>query len=315
MFKIKDSYYIKIVPQRGDIVHRFMLTRKHIVVGSSILAGIMIVVLGVTGVQAYRSHAEVSRLQMQSAEQGTVLQQFDRQTTRLRVQLQNVQKENQEIQQLMGVHVPSTSAQARHALTGSSHAMRTTRPVNVATIQSRLLQLTRASAMTATQANRIHGLALRILNMRHIAQITRARMLAFIPSIDPVDGAQIVGCFCYRTYPDVEFHKGVDLGADYGEVVHASAAGTIASADWDGSYGEKIVIDHGNGYQTWYAHLSRMDVHAGQRVYKGEPIALVGATGYATGPHLHYQLMLNGQPIDPAPYLNGVPSNVVAALP
>jgi murein DD-endopeptidase MepM/ murein hydrolase activator NlpD len=243
---------------------------------------------------------------MQSAQQGTVLQQFDRQTTRLRVQLQKVQKENQEIQQLMGVHVPASKTKPAAASKG---------PVNASVIQSRLLQLARASAATVTQANSMHSLALRILNMRHIAQLTRARMLAFIPSIDPVDGAPVVGCFCYRTSPDVEFHEGVDLGADYGDVVHASAAGTVAAADWDGSYGEKIVIDHGNGYQTWYAHLSRMDVHAGQHVYKGEPIALVGATGFATGPHLHYQLMLNGQPIDPAPYLNGVPANVVAALP
>ncbi|MBV8491696.1 MAG: M23 family metallopeptidase, partial [Candidatus Eremiobacteraeota bacterium] len=136
-----------------------------------------------------------------------------------------------------------------------------------------------------------------------------------IPSIDPVDGAEVVSCFCYRSYPDAEFHEGVDLGADYGETVRASAAGTVVANGYDGAYGIKVDIDHGNGYHTWYAHLSRAGVEVGQRVYKGETIGAVGATGFATGPHLHYQVMYRGQPIDPAPFLHGVPANVLASLP
>jgi murein DD-endopeptidase MepM/ murein hydrolase activator NlpD len=141
-------------------------------------------------------------------------------------------------------------------------------------------------------------------------------MIAAIPSIDPVDGAEVVGCFCYRTYPDVEFHKGVDLGAGYGETVRAAAAGTVVAAGWDsGGYGIKVDIDHGNGYHTWYAHLSHADVAIGQHVYKGQSIAEVGSTGFSTGPHLHYQVMLNGSAVDPTPFLHGVPSNVLASLP
>ncbi|HLI96988.1 MAG TPA: M23 family metallopeptidase, partial [Candidatus Baltobacteraceae bacterium] len=105
------------------------------------------------------------------------------------------------------------------------------------------------------------------------------------------------------------------LGADYGDVVRAAAAGTVVSADWDGGYGEKIDIDHGNGYHTWYAHLSKIEVQDGQFVHKGEEIGLVGSTGYSTGPHLHYQVMLNGQAVDPTPYLDGVPAKVLASLP
>jgi murein DD-endopeptidase MepM/ murein hydrolase activator NlpD len=140
-------------------------------------------------------------------------------------------------------------------------------------------------------------------------------MIAAIPSIDPVDGADVVGCFCYRSYPDSEFHQGVDLGADYGDNVRASAAGTVVANSYDGAYGIKVDIDHGNGYHTWYAHLSRADVSIGEHVYKGQSIGAVGATGFATGPHLHYQVMFQGQPIDPTPFLHGVPSNVLASLP
>jgi murein DD-endopeptidase MepM/ murein hydrolase activator NlpD len=161
----------------------------------------------------------------------------------------------------------------------------------------------------------VKSLALRVLNMQHLRDLARAREVAAIPSIDPVDGAAVVGCFCYRSAPDSEFHEGVDLGADYGETVRAAAAGTVVANGYDGGYGIKVDIDHGNGYHTWYAHLSRTDVAVGQHVYKGETIAQVGATGFATGPHLHYQVMYQGRPVDPSPFLHGVPANVLADLP
>ncbi len=148
-----------------------------------------------------------------------------------------------------------------------------------------------------------------------MAFAARERALAAIPSLNPVGGPIAAG-FGYRTDPWPEFHKGVDLAADYGAQVRASAAGTVASAGWDaGGFGNKVDIDHGNGYHTWYAHLSRIAVAAGQRVTKGQPIAFVGSTGESTGPHLHYQLMYEGNPIDPQPFLSGVPAKVLATLP
>ena len=165
------------------------------------------------------------------------------------------------------------------------------------------------------KAARMRRLPLRVLNMRRLAQIARAHMLASIPSINPAGKAAVVGCYCYRSSPTAEFHAGVDLDANYGDVVRASAAGTVVAADYDGGYGLKVDIDHGNGYHTWYAHLSRADVHLGERVTKAQPIALVGSSGRSTGPHLHYQVMRNGQAIDPEPFLRGIPPQVLAALP
>jgi murein DD-endopeptidase MepM/ murein hydrolase activator NlpD len=182
-------------------------------------------------------------------------------------------------------------------------------------VRHNLDALALATAQTAEESNRLRRLTMHVLNVRHLQELTRAKALASIPSIDPVDGAQVVGCYCYRSEPDNEFHPGVDLGADYGDVVHAAAAGTVASAGWDGGYGQKIDIDHGNGYHPWYAHLSKMEVQPGQYVHKGEEIGLVGSTGFSTGPHLHYQVMLNGSPVDPTPYLDGVPAKVLASLP
>jgi murein DD-endopeptidase MepM/ murein hydrolase activator NlpD len=294
MIKLKERYFIKIVPQRGDVVHRFELTRRHIVAAACILAGIVLGSLGGAAVQLWRAHAQVAALQSTAAQQRAQLQAEDQKAALIRSQLQHVQKQNQEIQQLIGIS-PKTqkTGEVRHNLDA----------------------LAAETAQTAEESNRLRRLTMRVLNVRHLQELARARALAAIPSIDPVDGAQVVGCYCYRSEPDTEFHPGVDLGADYGEVVRAAAAGTVASADWEGGYGEKIDIDHGNGYHTWYAHLSKMEVQPGQYVHKGQEIGLVGSTGFSTGPHLHYQVMVNGSPVDPTPYLDGVPAKVLASLP
>jgi len=307
---IKERYFIKVVPQRGDTVHRFELTRRNIIAAGTALSAVLLIVLGFFVVQAVRAHNQVRALQSIANTQAQQLKTIDEQTAAIRSQLQRVQKQNQLIQQLMGVK-PKT----KPALQKTSWEARTSTRNPLVGVVRHVDILAADSARTVEESNALRRLTMHVLNVRHLQELTRARMLASIPSIDPVDGAAVVGCFCYRTSPDTEFHPGVDLGADYGEIVRASAAGTVASADWDGGYGMKVDIDHGNGYHTWYAHLSRIDVKVGQYVRKGENIALVGSTGFSTGPHLHYQVMLNGKAVDPAPYLNGVPSQVLASLP
>ncbi len=305
MIKLKERYYIKIVPQRGDTVHRLEITRRHIIAAALVLGIATIGSLGFAGMATIRAHAEVTSLRDQTQTQGAQLKQLDKQAQTVRTQMQSVQKQNQEIQQLIGVKPKTEPGKIRKT---------SWRGDNVTDVRRHIDELTADSTALATESNVNRTLTMRVLNMHHIAELGRAKLLAAIPSIDPVPGATIVGCFCYRTSPDVEFHEGVDLNADYQEV-HATAAGTVVAAAWDGSYGQKIVIDHGNGYQTWYAHLSRIEVHPGETVYKGESIAVSGNTGFSTGPHLHYQLMHDGTPIDPTPFLNGVPANVLASLP
>jgi murein DD-endopeptidase MepM/ murein hydrolase activator NlpD len=118
----------------------------------------------------------------------------------------------------------------------------------------------------------------------------------------PVDGARLSSGFGMRTHPILGFsrlHRGVDFAAPTGTPVLASAAGRIVRAGWGGGYGNMIDIDHGRGIVTRYAHLSRMDVRVGQQVNQGQRIGAVGSTGMSTGPHLHYEVIRNGQPIDP----------------
>jgi murein DD-endopeptidase MepM/ murein hydrolase activator NlpD len=177
-----------------------------------------------------------------------------------------------------------------------------------------LRTLAQASEATRDDTKRLQRLALRVLNLRRMASIARDRLIAAIPSMNPVGGG-IASVYGWRTNPWPEFHKGLDLEAGYGTPVRATAAGTVVSAGWEGGFGIKVDIDHGNGYHTWYAHLSRATVAAGAQVTKGQPIALSGSTGESTGPHLHYQVMYQGQAIDPQPFLNGVPAKIIATLP
>lgn len=98
-------------------------------------------------------------------------------------------------------------------------------------------------------------------------------------------------------------HQGIDIAAPHGSPVRAVAAGKVVYADWAGSYGLLVTIDHGGGIETRYAHASRIDVKPGDQVAAGQVIARVGSTGRSTGPHLHFEVRVNGEPVDPLRWL------------
>jgi murein DD-endopeptidase MepM/ murein hydrolase activator NlpD len=98
-------------------------------------------------------------------------------------------------------------------------------------------------------------------------------------------------------------HEGIDIGCAYGSPNRAAAAGAVIYAGWLGGYGNLVVVDHGNGLSTAYAHASTILVSVGQRVSQGETVSLVGSTGHSTGPHLHFEVRINGVAVDPLLYL------------
>lgn len=120
----------------------------------------------------------------------------------------------------------------------------------------------------------------------------------------------ITSPFGYRTDPDPGFHNGIDMGAAMGTPIFASESGTVifaamgTAANGYNGYGNVVVIDHGNGYTTLYAHCEQLLTVSGATVSKGQKIALVGSTGNSTGYHCHFEVRQNGTPVDPAPYLD-----------
>lgn len=121
----------------------------------------------------------------------------------------------------------------------------------------------------------------------------------------PVSGP-ITSPFGWRTHPifgNQRFHSGLDIGADYGVPIHAAKAGTVSHAGWIGGYGNTVMIEHGDGIVTLYGHNQSLNVSVGQQVSQGQVIAYCGSTGNSTGPHCHFEVRLNGEPVSPYNYL------------
>jgi murein DD-endopeptidase MepM/ murein hydrolase activator NlpD len=135
---------------------------------------------------------------------------------------------------------------------------------------------------------------------------TTAKPTVSIPSRMPVEGTRLSSDYGTRIHPVLggrRGHKGVDLAGPTGTPIFATADGVVSRADWFSSYGLYVSLEHGGSLQTRYGHMSRLNVAAGQRVRKGEVIGYIGSTGRSTGPHLHYEVRVNGQAVNPVPYM------------
>jgi murein DD-endopeptidase MepM/ murein hydrolase activator NlpD len=133
-----------------------------------------------------------------------------------------------------------------------------------------------------------------------------AERLAATPSIMPTAG-WLSGAFSrMRSHPILHFarpHEGIDVTAPMGAPIEAPATATVVQTGWEPGYGNMVVLDHGFGILTKFAHASRILVRKGEKVSRGQRIALVGNTGLSTGPHLHYEVHVNGRPVDPRRYI------------
>jgi murein DD-endopeptidase MepM/ murein hydrolase activator NlpD len=159
---------------------------------------------------------------------------------------------------------------------------------------------------------------LRTTNLaRHQGNIFSRGDLNVLPSLWPVNG-RLMGGYGVRSDPfsgEGAMHTGVDISAPQGTPVHVTADGIVIHAGWNGGYGRCVIVDHGNNYQTWYAHLSRMDVIEGQEIRQGEVLGAVGTTGRSTGSHLHYEVRIGSTPVNPYRFLQRASNVRTAAAP
>lgn len=138
----------------------------------------------------------------------------------------------------------------------------------------------------------------------------KEKMLASIPAIMPLNQSDLAHAvtsgFGWRTHPiykTTEFHPGMDFAAEQGTQIYASGDGVVERADnLAQGYGNHVVIDHGFGYRSLYAHMSKMAVRPGERVKRGQLIGYVGSTGLSTAPHIHYEVIRNGEKVNPINY-------------
>lgn len=134
---------------------------------------------------------------------------------------------------------------------------------------------------------------------------SKGKMMACIPAIQPIDSRKLRGAisgFGYRMHPIYKIrkmHEGLDFAAPIGTKIYATGDGIVVAAGVERGYGNRIVINHGYGYVTKYAHMSKFKVRAGERIKRGDMIGMVGNTGASTGPHCHYEIYKNGKTINP----------------
>jgi len=183
------------------------------------------------------------------------------------------------------------------------------------TKEAKLVQSMGENDLVKSMTKQLNNLSLRVaFQQKSYVEINgmvkdKEKLLAAIPAIQPVsnkDLTRIASGFGYRidpVYKVSKFHAGLDFTAPQGTPIYATADGNVKEASFNaGGFGNHIIISHGYGYETLYGHMYRMKAKAGTHVKRGEVIGYVGNTGKSTGPHCHYEVHRNGQPIDPVYY-------------
>jgi murein DD-endopeptidase MepM/ murein hydrolase activator NlpD len=143
-----------------------------------------------------------------------------------------------------------------------------------------------------------------LLGLGGCTSTRRSEPAQLVPSGWPVDPRVAAVSSSFGAQRGRSRHQGIDLSAPKGTPVWATADGTVVIAEREGAFGRTVLVDHGNGYATRYAHLKRIKVARGDRVRRGDTLGTVGASGRASGSHLHYEVLREGRPVDPAPFLD-----------
>jgi murein DD-endopeptidase MepM/ murein hydrolase activator NlpD len=229
--------------------------------------------------------------------------QLREQTEVLRTRYQTLLKETrQKNEQMEGLQVLASEVSMAYGIKRATNgAQGHAEPVQFSESRLSGANLTPTYAESLGEYNLLRSASLNVFN----GSFSRRFMTNTTPSLWPVMG-RLLSPFGYREDPFTggqHFHSGTDISAPVGTPVRVTADGIVTSAEYAGAYGKLIVVDHGRGLQTYYGHLSRFDVIAGQEVRSGQIIAASGATGRVTAPHLHYEVRVGGSPVNAYRYL------------
>lgn len=293
------------IPHRKSDVKSVHLTRRAIVAASCLVIGFCFLLIGL-GVHAFGGTSASSGVGDENARLHGELTRMEGQVADLGQQLETLLEREEELRlvadlppvplavQAVGVGGPGHSGAEAGAY---GTAVSGDRKLNnrVGSVSTSLDVLLRRSELVAS-------------SMEDVGKAIASKKAKFeaTPSIWPTSGFLTSTYSKARRHPifhDVRPHYGIDISARRGAPVLATAAGTVRNAGWENGHGNFVEIDHGNGLKTTYSHNSRILVKDGQRVKRGDTIALVGSTGFSVAPHVHYEVHENGSPIDPLRYI------------
>ena len=297
-----ERYTLMLIPHRGQEPKSISFDVKAVKkVGIVCLAACTLLVgfLGHAGYVVYKAHKEQNELNAYRADKAAQEQKL----TKLQADTEKMQKDmaelyalETEVRQALGKESPQPS---RSGIDRSQHLGKGG-PTNV--------DLQMIDVYAAQNKNLQIELAAKKANLSALLSDLREQNAynAAMPTQWPTDGGEITSDYGYRSNPfgggGGDWHPGVDIANYYGAPVYASGTGVVVEAQWYGGYGRYIKIDHGYGIETAYAHLAEISASPGEHVEKGEVIGYVGSSGYSTGPHLHYEVLIGGETRNPMGY-------------
>ncbi len=312
----EKGFTIKIVPDVSDTIHTIHLSAKMAKIGIASFAVALVLFIGMFSYGIYTTFfvrsddAELERLRQVSGMQQEQLLQLSKKADGLQQELDELTQMENELRRMSGTAgaadaaaVPADAANAATAQDGQGGPYMGPDLQNV------------GAALTNIETR----LAVRRASLQQLKQVLEAQQQEFaallpntpyalkgvsitVPSIWPARG-EVSSPFGLR-WNGSDFHPGIDIANDFGTPIVATADGIVTDAGWNaGGYGNKVDIDHGNGIMTRYGHAQSIVVRPGQQVRRGQIIAYMGSTGFSTGPHVHYEVRINGEPVNPAPYL------------
>lgn len=297
----KREYTIMLVPHQAESVYSIKIPIKAVKVTAGALCAALVIATGATihygniVREAQSERFELTQLRVVNGQQKQQISNLAKETTTLKQDMDRIAQLETEVRRLISSDESSSASRSGSVRVSSIH-----------TGQGGGSQLS-ANQLTALVKDMKTDAKLYEQNLKSLREelVARNERLAAIPSIWPTDG-DVTSRFGWRSSPwddSSDWHPGIDIANDSGTPIYAAASGVVVHSGWYSGYGRTIEIDHGNGIITLYGHNSELEVEVGQYVQKGELISYMGSTGYSTGPHLHYEVRINGSPVNPAKFL------------
>ncbi|MBI4469207.1 MAG: M23 family metallopeptidase [Acidobacteria bacterium] len=280
MFAEKQFYTLIIAPARSSQWYKIILQHRHLyALGVLSITGVLIVTTA--AIWLVKQAVLLVNYHRVQGENRALRAEFSTTLHDLRSRLNLIEKQSQQLTDMakemgMEVELPSVALQPEMVGTGGP-----------ADLQSFASELQRVEAK---------------LKELHVNFVTER--VSATPSGWPTEG-RMTGRYGVRHNPfggGTEFHAGQDISAPHGQPVHATARGVVAVAAYRSGYGNLVILEHGQGITTFYAHMASIYVQVGDRVDRGHEIGTVGATGRASGTHVHYEVRVDDRPVDPSAY-------------
>jgi len=298
----RREYTLMIVPHHGKSVFSIRIPMKYVKY-TAVTLGICLTILSGTMLN-YRYQAnlaaqekqELNQLRAVNDKQHVELQELSKATEDLQQDMNRLNQLDSDLRRIVSSEeIVDTSRSAQPRLTNYNGQGGPDIQPSVTDLKNLVKEL-KAAANERENS---------LLNLKSSLTEKKER-LAATPSIWPANG-EVTSRFGWRSSPwgsgSGDWHPGIDIANEMGTPVTAAADGTVVNSNWFGGYGNMVEIDHGNGIVTIYGHNSQNLVTPGQQVKKGQLIARMGSTGYSTGPHLHYEIRVNGTAVNPSSFL------------